>query len=86
MSSKWTQQMALHLNGGSKFSQLNYNVFCDGQNTGIVRVTRTNGSPDYLKTIDKLVLGDEEFDILATHGVGVTEWLEAHKPNPEATT
>jgi hypothetical protein len=75
----WTQQMVMHLNGGSKFSQLNYDLFRDGENTGIVRITRTNGSPKYLNTIDKFIDsadGDSEFDVLATRGVGMKEWLE----------
>jgi len=74
---KWTQKMSMHLNGGSEFSQLNHDVYADGEPTGIVRVTRTSGSPKYLKTVDKLCDGSEEFDVLATRGVGMEDWLNA---------
>jgi len=78
---KWTQRMTMHLNGGNKFSQLNYAVYCDGIDTGIVRVTRTNGSPHYFKTADELHCGDEAFDMLAcTDGRDAIAWLEAHFP------
>lgn len=72
-----TQTMTMHLNGGSKFSELRYKILADGANTGITRYTRTNGSPKYLKTVDALVNGNESFDILATKGVGMKEWLLA---------
>lgn len=77
--SAWTQKMTMHLNGGREFSTLAYDVFVDGQPTNIVHVIQTNGSPKYLKTSDVLRCGQEEFDILATHGVGMKEWLEAHR-------
>jgi len=73
--------MTMHLNGGSKFSQLNYALQCDGEATGIARITRTSGSSTgYLKTVDELHAGDEVFDVLATKGVGAIEWLEARHP------
>jgi hypothetical protein len=77
---RWTQRMTMHLNGGSEWSGLTFAVFCDDEPTDIVRVTRTNGSPEYLKTVDQLQCGDEVFDILATKGEGVLIWLEAHRP------
>lgn len=76
---KWTQGMTLHLNGGSEFSELHYSIKYDGQEIGIRR-TRTNGRPRYLKTIDVIQIGNDEFDVLATKGVGMAEWLDAHKP------
>jgi hypothetical protein len=79
-----TQSMTMHLNGGSKFSELHFKILADGKETGITRHTRTNGSPQYLKTIDALVCGGEEFDILATRGVGMIDWILAHiKPEAE---
>ncbi len=77
-SGVWTQKLALHLNGGSKFSQLNFELFRDGKPTGIVRITRTSGSRSgYLKTVDEIQNGDATFDILATRGAGMIAWLEA---------
>lgn len=73
-----TQSMTMHLNGGDKFSELHYKIQADGKDTGITRHTRTDGSPEYLKTIDALRCGGEEFDILATKGVGAKEWILAH--------
>lgn len=82
----FTQKLHMHLNGGSKFSKLIYDVFRDGQPTGIVHARTTNGSPKYLITDDALGKGDEVFDILATKGVGMQEWLEAHsEPTPSET-
>lgn len=75
---KFTQRMTTHLNGGSKFSELRYSVFRDGEPTAVRRVTRTNGSPKYLKTQDVFLLGEEVFDVLATKGAGLEEWLTAH--------
>ena len=87
---RWTQQMSMHLNGGSKFSELVFRLYRDGQETGITRRTltrrtRTNGSPKYLKTIDVLQSGDETFDILATRGQGMLQWCEAHRPDATHT-
>lgn len=81
---KWTQRMALHLNGGSEFSQLNYEVCADGEPTGVMRITRTSGSPQYLKTVDEFHYGDQVFDVLKTKGVGLFEWLDAVLANKEA--
>lgn len=79
------QTMHMHLNGGSKFSRLVYKITRDGIDTGITRITETNGSPNYLKTADDFVKGDARFDMLATNGVGMTEWLLAHSElNPPA--
>ena len=75
---KFTQQMSMHLNGGSKFSELHFNIFADGQPTGITRRTRTDGSPHYYKTIDMFTDGNETFDVLATRGTGMEAWLTAH--------
>jgi hypothetical protein len=70
------QRMTMHLNGGSEFSQLHYEVLADGKPTGITRVTITDGSPRYKKTKDEFISGDESFDVMETKGVGLKEWLE----------
>lgn len=75
---KLTQTMTMHLNGGSKFSELHYKILADGEETGIKRCRRTDGSPKYLVTCDVLFIGEETFDVLATRGVGMTEWILAH--------
>lgn len=71
------QTMTMHLNGGRKFSRLVYKIMADGVDTGITRITETSGSPKYLKTADELHKGDEVFDILATKGIGMVEWILA---------
>lgn len=81
---KYTQQMVMHLSGGSKFSQLNYRIMADGVDTGIVRVTRTDGSPRYMKTADEFHAGDDVFDVLKTRGVGMMDWIIAHTPERKA--
>jgi hypothetical protein len=80
----FTQRMVLHLNGGSDFSQLNYEIMANGVSTGISRVVRTDGRPRYMKTIDQLQKGDEVFDVLATKGVGMMDWIET-QTLPETT-
>lgn len=75
---KFTQQMTMHLNGGSKFTQLNYAIFADGKPTNLTRTTRTGGSPQYLKTMDCIGDGNEVFDVLSARGVGVEDWVNAH--------
>lgn len=75
---KFTQKMSMHLNGGSKFSQFNFDIFADGKPTNLHRVTRTGGSPKYLKTQDIISDGELQFDVLATRGVGMEQWLSEH--------
>jgi hypothetical protein len=79
----FTQSMSMHLNGGEKFSQLNFKIFRDGQPTDIVRITCTSGSPKYLKTVDEFRCGDDTFDVLETRGTGLSEWLDAHSKPAE---
>ena len=77
----FTQKLTMHLNGGSEFSVLVHDVLKDGKPTGITRQKRTNGSPQYLITLDVFSASDgSEFDVLATKGVGLIAWLEAHTP------
>lgn len=68
----------MHLNGGRDFSELHYEVLADGEPTKIVRRVRTDGSPGYLKTVDCFICGDDVFDVLATKGVGLKDWLLSH--------
>jgi hypothetical protein len=81
---KFTQKMTMHLNGGKKFSELRYDIFVDGKPTKFKRVTRTNGSPKYIKNQDVIydsTKPDDEtsaFDILGTRGVGLQDWLIAN--------
>lgn len=79
---KFTQTLTMHMNGGSKFSQLNYDIFADGKPTGIKRYKRTDGSPRYLITDDVFKCGDDKFDNLAARGTGLMEWLESHIAPP----
>lgn len=67
----------MHLNGGNKFSRLVYAIAADGMDTGITRITETSGSPKYIKTTDQFVDGDKSFDVLATKGVGLIDWILA---------
>lgn len=81
---KFTQKLSMHLNGGKTFSELQHNIFADGKATNLKRCVRTNGRPKYLKTMD--VIWDAtrpndptaSFDVLATQGVGMQEWLETN--------
>jgi hypothetical protein len=74
----------MHLNGGKKFSELQYNIFADGKPTNLKRVTRTDGSPNYVKTVDVIwdvtKPDDPEaaFSVLETKGAGMQAWLESH--------
>lgn len=80
----FTQRMTMHLNGGSKFSELHYDILADGKPTNLKRSTRTSGRPKYIKTDDVIYdKGDPDnpekcFDVLAAKGVGLVAWLEAH--------
>jgi phosphoglycolate phosphatase-like HAD superfamily hydrolase len=75
---KFTQHMVMHMNGGSKFSELHYDVYADGAKTSIRHFRATNGRPKYLITDDVFVCGDDRFDNLAAKGNGLMDWLEAH--------
>jgi hypothetical protein len=75
-----TQGMTMHLNGGSEFSELHYKILADGKETGITRLKRTSGSPEYLVTVDVLISGGHggvEFDVLAAKGFGMVDWILA---------
>lgn len=86
----FTQRMTMHLNGGTKFSELRYEILADGKPTSLRRVVRTSGSPKYLKTQDVIWDSDKAddpsaaFDVLATKGVGMVAWLENHVKVHEA--
>lgn len=76
---RWTQRMTLHLNGDT--TQMHRDLYRDGGPTGIRRATVTAGRRSgYRKTVDKLICGEEEFDLLATKGEGALDWLKAHAP------
>jgi hypothetical protein len=71
----FTQRMTMHINGGSQFSELHYEIMADGMLCGITRHTRTTGRPKYTKIADEFHAGDKTFDLLKTRGVGMQEWL-----------
>src|SRR6266852_1452215 len=75
---KLTQQMMMHLNGGHDYSRMSYRIYADGKETKIIRNTTTDGSPKYIVTDDVLICGDDMFDIEATKGMGMTDWVYAH--------
>lgn len=83
---KLTQRMTMHLNGGSKFSELHYKILADDEETGITRHVRTDGSPKYLTTVDVLCCGEETFDVLETRGVGMIDWIFAHIKDNESVS
>jgi hypothetical protein len=70
--------MTMHVNGGNKFSELHYRIYANGVETPITHYRRTNGSPKYLITDEVFRCGEEEFDVMATKGVGLLDWLRAH--------
>lgn len=75
---KLTQILNMHLNGGKKFSRMVWKILADDKDTGIARIRDTSGSPKYLVTSDKFLIGEEVFDVLATKGVGMEEWILSH--------
>lgn len=79
---KFTQRMTLHLNGGSDFSRLNYDVMRNDKQTVIKRYMVTDGSPDYKKTQDIFVAShgkdDHIWDVLVQKADGLEDWLEKH--------
>ncbi len=81
------EHMTMYVDGGGKFTEMRYRVYADGEPTNIYREKRTSGRPRYEITDDILRCGDEVFDIKATKGVGVKEWIVARlspsEPAPE---
>lgn len=77
-----TQQMTMHMNGGSKFSELHFQIYADGAPTKIRRCKTTNGRPEYLITSDTFSCGEDTFDNLAARGKGLEEWVLAHLEEP----
>ena len=70
-----TQHMTLHLNGGSKFSELHYAIHADGEPTGITLHKRTDGRPEYRYTDVVLRDGEVEVDLLAEDAPDAVEWI-----------
>jgi len=83
-NSDFTAKMSLHLNGGSEFSVLAYDVFYKGKPTEITRSTKTDGSPHYKKVSDRFICGDDEFDVLERGKEGLMDWLVAHTKKSKA--
>lgn len=77
---KFTETMTMHLNGGSKFSELHYRVSGDGRELPIMHYRRTDGSPKYLITDDVFhcTACGADFDGIATRRVGLMAWLIQH--------
>lgn len=71
---KWTQRETMHMIGEG-FSHMAFDVFADGQPTGIQRNCSTDGRPHFHKTSDIISCGDKFFDVLDIKGIGLTEWL-----------
>lgn len=74
----YTMKMCMHLNGGSEFSFLTYEVRKHGKLTNITRTTKTNGSPKYKKISDTFDYGEDSFDFLTNGTKGLQEWLDQH--------
>lgn len=72
---KMTRRMTMHLNGGSDFSELQYEWFADGNPTGIRQYVRTDGRPQYKVMVNVCTHGDEEYDLLKGDSHGLAEWV-----------
>ena len=84
----FTQTLNCHMNGGRKFTVLIYDVLADGVRTGITRTKETAGAPRFALKTDVFVTHEgARFDVLATRGKGLLDWLRAHArtPAPEGT-
>lgn len=77
-----TRRMTMHLNGGSKFSELHYEILADGQKTGITLHERTNGRPHYRYTARELHFGEETLDLMKPEGEDPEAWILARLPGP----
>lgn len=75
-----TQRMTRHINGGSKFSELHYEILADGEPTGITLYERTDGSPQYRYTARELRYGDETLDLMDRDGSDPVAWVNARLP------
>jgi len=77
---KFTENLTMHLNGGSKFSELHYRVMGDGRELAITHHRRTGGRPKYLITDDVFHCKacGADFDALASKRVGLLDWLAEH--------
>jgi hypothetical protein len=73
---KLTQRLTMHLNGGSKFSELHYEVLADGQPTGITIYRRTSGAPKYKITDYEIHYGEESLDVLTAAKGAMLPWIE----------
>ncbi len=82
-------RLLCHLNGGSEWSEIQKTVTLDGDETEMVRITRTNGRPQYKVTVDVLTIGEDELDIRkCTTDAEIFNWiwarLEPTKEKPPA--
>ena len=71
-------RLLCHLNGGSKWSEIQKTVVLDGEPTEMVRITRTNGRPQYKVTVDALVFREDSLDIRkCTSDAEMFNWIWA---------
>lgn len=77
---RFTEQMTMHLNGGSNFSELHYRIYGDGRPLDILHHRCTGGSPKYLIMDDVFVcrVCKSEFDCIAMGRNGLMGWLLEH--------
>lgn len=69
-----TQKMALHLNMGREHA-MHYAIHVDGRETQIGRVRTSDRKRGYLVTSDKLICGDDEFDLKAGSMEDARAWI-----------
>jgi phosphoribosylformylglycinamidine (FGAM) synthase-like enzyme len=78
-----TTKLTMHVNGGSKFSELHYEVLADKQPTGITIHKRTDGSPNYRYTAFEVQCGEETLDVLKAPNGAMKRWILDRLPNTQ---
>lgn len=66
------QRMTLHLNCGQDGHRYVYDIIVDGKETSVQRITASKGG---VRTMDKIICGDEEFDVMGAKPGSATEFI-----------
>lgn len=66
------QRMTLHLNCGQDGHRYCYDILVDGKETSVGRITASKRG---VRTMDKLICGDEEFDVMGAKPGSAKEFI-----------
>ena len=74
------QEPTMHLNGGSNYSSMSYDITIMGESVGL-RSTQTDGSPNYKIVSDIIHMNNEELDFRVSGKKKLARWMVERLPS-----